>query len=224
MARKPTIQDVFVQHFDEVRRSGRLSAPQQRAGHAIVACRTEAMGGHEQWCPDGHFVRTQRHSCKHRSCPMCADKARSEWLDKEQQRLLPCDHFHVIFTVPHELVALWRYNRREFTAALFGACRDTLLQLLGQPRHLGAKPGIVMALHTWGRTLNEHPHIHCLVTAGGVTGDGGWRDVAGDYLLPAAVVKPVYRGKLLQMLSDAMRDGRLCAPHGQGRAGIESCL
>ena len=214
MAGKPTIQEVFVHHFDEVRRGGKLSAPQQRAGQAIVACRTDAMGGHEQRCPDGHFVRTQYHSCRHRSCPTCAEKAKGDWLDKQQQRLLPCDHFHVIFTVPHELLALWRYNRRTFTDALFGACRDTLLQLLGQQRHLGATPGILMALHTWGRTLNQHPHIHCLVTAGGLSAQGEWRDVAGDYLLPAGVVKPVYRGKLLAKLSDAMRAGRLRAPEG----------
>lgn len=215
MAGKPTIQDVFVRHFDEVLGSGKLSTPQRRAGHAIVACRTDAMGGHEQRCPDGHFVRTQYHSCRHRSCPTCAEKAKGEWLDKQQDRLLPCDHFHVIFTVPHELVALWRYNRRAFTDALFGACRDTLLQLLGQDRHLGATPGIVMALHTWGRTLNQHPHIHCLVTAGGLSAQGQWRDVSGDYLLPAGVVKPVYRGKLLAKLSQAMRADRLRAPEGE---------
>lgn len=224
MAGKPTIQDIFVQHFDDLRASGRLSAPQHRAGHAIVACRTEAMGGHEQRCPNGHFVRTQYHSCKHRSCPTCAEKARAEWLEKEQERLLPCDHFHVIFTVPHELIPLWRYNRREFTAALFGACRDTLLQLLGQERHLGATPGILMALHTWGRTLNQHPHVHCLVTAGGMASGGEWREVSGDYLLPAGVVKPVYRGKLLEKLSDAMRAGRLRSPQEDGDAGVEACL
>lgn len=215
MAGKPTIQDIFVRHFDEVRDNAKLSMPQQRAGHAIVACRTEAMGGHEQCCPDGHFVRTQYHSCRHRSCPTCAEKAKGEWLDRQQERLLPCDHFHVIFTVPHELLPLWRYNRRDFTDALFGACRDTLLQLLGQERHLGATPGILMALHTWGRTLNQHPHIHCLVSAGGLTAQGEWRDVSADYLLPAGVVKPVYRGKLLEKLSDAMRAGRLRSPGGE---------
>jgi len=224
MAGKPTIQDLFVSHFDNLRATGRLSTPQHRAGHAIVACRTEAMGGHEQRCPQGHFVRTQYHSCRHRSCPTCAEKARAEWLERQQERLLLCDHFHVIFTVPQELVAVWRYNRREFTAALFGACRDTLLQLLGQQRHLGATPGVLMALHTWGRTLNQHPHVHCLVTAGGMDAQGQWRDVAGDFLLPSGVVKPVYRGKLLARLSDALRAGRLESPHDDGGAGIEAAL
>jgi len=224
MAGKPTIQDIFVRHFDEVRASAKLSTPQQRAGHAIVACRTEAMGGHEQRCPDGHFVRTQYHSCRHRSCPTCAEKAKGEWLDRQQDRLLPCEHFHVIFTVPHELLPLWRYNRREFTDALFGACRDTLVQLLGQDRHLGATPGIVMALHTWGRALNQHPHIHCLVSAGGMTAQGEWCDVARPYLLPAAVVKPVYRGKLLAKLSQAVRGGRLRAPEGGDVACMEDLL
>ncbi|MDZ7787039.1 MAG: transposase zinc-binding domain-containing protein [Halofilum sp. (in: g-proteobacteria)] len=160
MAGKPTIQDIFMHHFDEVRNGGKLSKPQQRAGHAIVACRTEAMGGHEQRCPDGHHVRTQYHSCRHRSCPTCAEKAKGEWLDRQQDRLLPCDHLHVIFTVPHELLALWRYDRREFTDALFGACRDTLLQLLGQERPTRRHPGILMALHRLGtdpEPASAHP-------------------------------------------------------------------
>ena len=224
MAGKPTIQDVFMQHFDEVCQSGKLSAPQQRAAQAILSCRSPAMGGHEQRCPDGHFVRTQYHSCKHRSCPTCAEKAKHEWLDKEQSRLLLCDHFHAIFTVPHELLGLWRYNRRAFTGILFDAVRDTLLQLLGQERHLGARPGIVMALHTWGRTLNQHPHIHCLVTAGGMTADGQWRGVAGDYLLPAAVVKAVYRGKLLAYLTMAVHEHRLSPPGADASDSIESML
>ncbi len=217
MARVPSIQAIFQQHFDALQATHRLTAPQYRAGRAIMACRTPAMGGHEQCCPDGHFSRVQYHSCKHRSCPTCAERAKHEWLDKQQQRLLPCDHFHVIFTVPHELIPIWQYNRREFTTRLFGACRDTLMQLLGQTRHLGATPGILMALHTWGRTLNQHPHIHCLVTAGGLSADQVWRDVAGDYLLPSKIVRLVFRGKLLDSLADAAQAGRLTPPSGTGR-------
>lgn len=215
MASRPTIQSVFAEHFGSLCAEGRLSAPQYRAGRAIVACRSQAMGGHEQRCPKGHFVRRQYHSCRHRSCPTCSGKTKTEWLDKIQQRLLPCDHFHVIFTVPHELLSLWRYNRREFTATLFAPCRDTLMQLLEQDRHLGATPGVLMALHTWGRTLNQHPHIHCLVTAGGLTKQSQWRAITVDYLLPAAVVKAVYRGKLLERLTDADRQGRLTCPRDE---------
>ena len=215
MARKPTLQEIFVDHFDGVMSSDRLSAPQIKAAHAIMRCRSEALGGHEQRCPEGHYSRIQHHSCKHRSCPCCAERAKQRWLEQERGRLLPCDHFHVIFTVPHELLELWRYNRRVFAACLFDASRDTLLQLLGQDRHLGATPGIVLALHTWGRTLSPHPHVHALVTAGGLTSRGQWREVRGDYLVPAAVIKAVYRGILLSRLNEALEAGRLRAPAGQ---------
>ena len=110
-------------------------------------------GGHEQRYPEGHYSRTRYHSCRHRSCPRCAERSRQLWLKQERERLLGCDHFHAIFTVPHELIGVWRYNRQIFAAALFEACRGTLLELLGQEGYLGAKPGIVLALHTWGRTL-----------------------------------------------------------------------
>ena len=214
MARKPTLQDVFVQNFDELTKQRRFPLPQLKAAEAIRSCRTEALGGHEQHCPHGHHHRVQYHSCRHRSCPQCAERARAQWMEQERERLLPCDHFHAIFTVPHELVPLWHYNRRAFASALFDASRDTLLQLLKQERHLGATPGIMMALHTWGRTLNAHPHIHCLISGGGLTSDGEWRPVKGNFLLPAAVVKRVFRGKLLSRLRDDLDSGRMKAPRG----------
>ncbi|ABI57142.1 IS91 family transposase [Alkalilimnicola ehrlichii MLHE-1] len=214
MARKPTIQDVFLEHFDGLRKHHCFPLPQLKAAESIMNCRTEALGGHEQCCPHGHHRRVQYHSCRHRSCPQCAERAKAQWMERERGRLLPCDHFHAIFTVPHELIPLWRYNRRSFVAALFDASRDTLIQLLAQDRHLGAVPGIVMALHTWGRTLNAHPHVHCLISGGGLTTGGQWRAVKGDFLLPAAVVKRVFRGKLLSRLRHDLDTGRLKAPRG----------
>jgi len=124
-----------------------------RAAGAIMACRTQALGGHEQRYPEGHYSRTQYHSCRHRRCPRCAERSRQLPLVQERERLLGCDDFHAIFTAPHELIGVWRYNRQMFAAALFDACRETLLELPGQERYLGAKPGIVLALHTWRRTL-----------------------------------------------------------------------
>lgn len=223
MARKPGLQEIFMEHFDELQADKDLTAPEWRAARAIMNCRTEVLGGHEQRCPDGHYRRTQYHSCKHRSCPRCAERRRALWLEEQKDRLLPCDHFHVIFTVPHELVPLGRCNRREFAAALFEAARDTLLQLLGQERHLGATPGILLALHTWGRQLNLHPHVHGLVTAGGFTANGEWRDVRGDYLLPAQVLKAVYRGRLLARLTRALENGDLREP-GNGRPAARVLL
>ena len=113
----------------------------------------------------------------HRSCPQCAYLQTERWLAFQQARLLACDHYHVIFTLPHELNPLWLANVSVMTSVLFQAVRDTLGILLADPKHLGAQPGIMAALHTWSQTLVLHPHVHCLVTGGGLTPAGQWRAV-----------------------------------------------
>ena len=111
-------------------------------------------------------------SCRHRSCPQCAYLQTERWLALQQARLLACDHYHVIFTLPHELNPLWLANVSVMTTLLFQAVRDTLGTLLADPKYLGAQPGILAALHTWSQTLVLHPHVHCLVTGGGLTPTG----------------------------------------------------
>lgn len=160
-----TLQGVFNAHFDQFMQTHTLAHKHYQVANVIMACRTEAMGGHVQRCPDAHEEHVQYHSCKHRSCPRCQALAKARWADTQQARLLACDHYHVIFTLPHELLDLWQHNTRWFADALFQAARDTLMTLLADEKHLGAVPGILMALHTWGRTLSLHPHVHCLVQA-----------------------------------------------------------
>jgi hypothetical protein len=127
--------------------------------------------------------------------------------------LLACDHYHVIFTLPRELNALWLANVRELANGLFHAAWDTLSELLGDPKYLGATPGMIAALHTWGQTLVLHPHLHCLVTGGGLAGDT-WRAVRNGYLLPARVGMPMFRGKLLAALHTVLDAGQLSLPEG----------
>lgn len=219
-----TLQGVFHAHFDQFMQTHTLAHKHYQAANAIMACRTEAMGGHIQRCPDAHEERVQYHSCKHRSCPRCQALAKVRWADAQQARLLACDHYHVIFTLPHELLDLWQYNTRWFADALFQAARDTLMTLLQDEKHLGAVPGILMALHTWGRTLNLHPHVHCLVTGGGLDAQQQWRALRYDYLLPVAVVKALYKGKLLARLWTALQDGALHRPAGQSQGEIQRLL
>lgn len=219
-----TLQGIFVERFASYARGRKLPLRTHRAAQAIMQCRTPAMGGHEQCCPEGHLTRIQYHACKHRSCPRCAALAKARWAEGQQARLLACDHYHVVFTLPHELLTLWSWNRAWFTDALFQAVRETLMTLLQDRRHLGALPGLVMALHTWGRTLNPHPHIHCLVTGGGLNDAGQWRAVAGGYLVPVRVVKALYKGKLLARLWGALQAGTLVIPEGASRAGLERLL
>jgi hypothetical protein len=216
-----TLQSIFGQHFGAYAAGHRLPLRFHKAAAALMACRTAALGGHVQACPEGHEQRVWYNSCKHRSCPQCAYLQVEEWLASQQARLLACDHYHVVFTLPRELHALWRVNRRTFADLLFRAARDTLFTLLEDPRYLGATPGLIAALHTWGRTLCLHPHIHCLVTGGGWTVDGNWKRVRGGFLLPVRVVAALFRGKLLAALREGLRRGTLRVPDGvRGQAMV----
>ena len=163
-------------------------------------------------CPEGHHREVRYNSCRHRSCPRCAYKAIDEWLDKKQEMLLPNDHFHVIFTIPAELRPLWAWNSRSMADVLFAVVRETFFEFLDDPRHLGARPGVLAALHSWGGSMVLHPHIHCLVTAGGVTPDGQWKPVRNGFLLPVRAARVVYRGKLLSRLEGLIRSGAFRLP------------
>lgn len=176
-----------------------------------MRCRTPALGGHVLGCSAGHVAGVWYNSCRHRSCPQCSKLQIDRWLEGWRERLLPCDHYHVIFTLPHDLLELWQHNRRRLTDLLFRAVQATLFEMLGDARHLGAKPGVIAALHTWGRTLTLHPHLHCLVTGGGLAADG-WRQRRGGYLLPVRAVKALYRGKFMALLRADLEKDRLVLP------------
>jgi len=207
-----TLQTIFQDAFPAYEQRHALPAHVRRAAHAIMQCRTAALGGHVQACPDGHMSRIWYNSCRHRSCPQCAYLQTERWLTLQQARLLACDHYHVIFTLPHELNPLWLANVAVMTTLLFQAVRDTLGALLGDPKYLGAQPGIIAALHTWSQTLVLHPHVHCLVTGGGLTPDGHWKAVHNGFLLPARVVMAVFRGKMVAAIRQTFARGALALP------------
>lgn len=200
-----TLQGIFQQHFFRYAQTRKLPRRIWKAASAILHCRTPMLGGHVQQCPHGHLQRIQYHSCRHRRCAQCSRLPRAQWAERQTARLLGCDHYHVVFTLPHELLALWEWNRAAMARALFASARDTLMTLLADPRFLGATPGIVMALHTWGRTLNHHPHVHCLVSGGGLTAAGEWKPNRNGYLLPVRAVKALFRGKLLSAVEEGLR-------------------
>ena len=175
-------------------------------------CRSKALGGHVKKCPNGHVEGVWYNSCGHRSCPQCSHLRKERWLEKQKARLLACDHFHIIFTIAHELDDLWRLNARVMAEILFRSARDTLFELLAGDGYLGARVGVIMALHTWGRTLSFHPHVHCLVTGGGLAWSGEWRAVRNGYLLPVRVVRVIFRGKFLDGVARALEGGRLRYP------------
>jgi hypothetical protein len=164
------------------------------------------LGGYIQACPKGHVERVWYNSCRHRLCPPCAWLQVERWLGRQKARLLACDHYHIIFTMPDEVRGLWLANVRAMTNLLFATVHETLDDLLGDAPYLGACPGLIAALHTWSQTLVFHPHLHCLVTGGGRTAEGQWRAVRHGFLLPVRVVMAVFRGKLLA----ALPEGRSC--------------
>lgn len=192
--------------------------------YAVMGCRTAALGGHVWRCPEGHEELVVWNSCKHRACSQCSGLERGRWLDRMRRLLaLDCGYHHVVFTVPHELTELWQWNRSWFAEQVLGASRQTLLQLLGQPRWLGALPGIVLSWQTWGRNLIVHPHVHALVTAGGWTGSG-WKALKHDYLLPTVVLRAVFRGQLRTRLLAGLSSGELVLPAGQSAMDIRRLL
>jgi hypothetical protein len=217
-----TLQTIFQDAYPDYERAHPLPAHVRRAARAIRQCRTAALGGHIQACPDGHVARIWYNSCRHRSCPQCASLQTERWLALQRARLLACDHYHVIFTLPHALNPLWLANVPVMTTLLFQAVRDTLCSLLADPKYLGAQPGILAALHTWSQTLVLHPHVHCLVTGGGLTADGGWKAVRNGFLLPARVVMAVFRGKLLAALRQAWAE--LVLPEGMRPQQLRNLL
>jgi hypothetical protein len=219
----PTIQQLLQAHFEDLAEGGGLSAPQYRAGLALRKCRTAALGGHVQRCPNGHIERVWYNSCRNRACPQCNGMARERWLQRTQARLIDCAHWHVIFTIPHQLNILWQLNTPALMDALFAAARDTLLELLADPHYLGAQAGIQLALHTWNRALDLHPHLHALVSDGGMK-DGQWIGPRRSHFLPAKVVMLLFRGKLLEALRKLHRDAGLRLPEQMSAERFTSLL
>jgi hypothetical protein len=209
-----TLHTIFQDAFPAYEQRPPLPPHGRQAARALMQCRTAALGGHVQECPDGHISRIWYNACRHRACPPCADLQTERWLALQRARLLACDHDHVIFTLPHDLHPRWLANVPLMTTRVFQAVRDTLGTLLADPQSLGAQPGILAALHTWSQTLGLHPHVHCLVTGGGLTADGTWQAVRTGLLLPVRVVMAVFQGKLLAAIRQAVARAEVALPEG----------
>jgi hypothetical protein len=170
----------------------------------IVACRTPVLGGHAEVCPECGFARLAYNSCRNRHCPKCQALAQAHWIEQRMARVLPKRHFHVVFTLPSELRPLCMRNPRRIFGLLFSSASRTLLKLGQDARRLGAQLGFTAVLHTWTRSLEYHPHLHCIVTAGGLSADGHrWISTAGAgdrYLFPVRVLGDLFRGLLLDGL------------------------
>ena len=188
----------------------RLSLEQARVLHRLAACRTAALGGHIDACRNCDYQRISYISCRDRHCPKCQAAKRAAWLDARLERLLPVPYFHVVFTIPDLFNPLILHNQRRLYDLLFQTASATLLTLAADAKRLGAQVGITALLHTWGQNLLFHPHLHCVVTGGGLSSDGQ-RWIAGKphYFLPVRVLGKLFRGKFLAGLKEAYQAGLL---------------
>jgi Putative transposase/Transposase zinc-binding domain len=178
---------------------------------AIARCRTVALGGHLDQCTRcGHRAAISYNSCRNRHCPKCQTAARERWIAARQRELLPTRYVHVVFTLPHRLLSLALQNKRVIYDLLFRASAETLLEVAGDPRHLGAEVGFFTVLHTWSQKLGLHPHVHCVIPAGGLSPDHThWIKSRSRFFLPIKVLSRVFRGKFVAGLRQAFQEGQL---------------
>ena len=200
---KHALQNIFDRYLSNAAGRKKIPVHYLKVIDKLTACRTAALGGHAQYCENNHLYGIWYNSCKHRFCPQCRGMATEEWLVNTKNILLNCPHHHIIFTLPDELNNLWRYNPAIMTNLLFHAAQKTLLQFAKDPQYLAAKPAIISALHTWGRSLSLHPHIHALVSHGGINTHGEWVTPKKESLFPQKPLMMVYRGKLRAMIKTA---------------------
>jgi len=208
-AGKVELAQILARYGAAYRSAHRLAPVQSRALRAIEACRTAALGGHVQRCDACGRLRYAYHSCRNRHCPKCQTLAKERWLAARRAELLPVPYFHVVFTLPHELNALAQGNPRTIYRLLFDAAAQTLLEFGENPRWLGGAIGLTAVLHTWGQTLTQHLHVHCLVTGGALAPDGCWISPRRGFLFPVKALSQVFRGKFLAALKRAFDSGLL---------------
>ena len=222
--RRPALEvaDVIRQYGDDFceRYGGLLSATQRQALRDLALCRTAALGGHVEQCLDCGHERIAYNSCRNRHCPKCQALARAQWLDRQAQHLLPVEYHHVVFTLPAELSALALANPAILYDLLLRSAAATLREVSANPKRLGAAVGVLMVLHTWGQNLHHHPHVHGVVSGGGLSCDRAgkidaspcWRACRPGFFVPVRVLSRVFRGKFLAGLGALLDQGRLALP------------
>jgi hypothetical protein len=217
-APRATIQQLLQKHPPPANKNLHVQKVLQR----IKTCRTSALGYHVYQCSDeqcGH-VKYQYHSCRDRHCPNpiaigCGAIKKQEWIEARRQELLPVKYYHVVFTLPHELNGLILGHRKVLFKLLFDASAQTLLTFAKDVKYLDAIPGIISVLHTWGQQLSFHPHIHCIVSGGGMAADNSWKEAKKNtylFLFPVKAMSVVYRTKFLQTLQQMIARGEVRLP------------
>jgi hypothetical protein len=206
------VADIFRAHGPHWRseRAGHLSLGQLKVMSAIERCRSAALGGHVLQCQACEHTRIAYNSCRNRHCPKCQASAARRWLEARQADLLPVDYYHLVFTLPAPIRDIAYYNKSVVYGILFKAAAETLCTIAADPRHLGARIGVTLVLHTWGSAMTHHPHVHGIVPGGGLSLDGErWVACRPGFFLPVRVLSKLFRRLFLEKLCDAHRAGTL---------------
>ncbi len=207
------VADIVRAHEAELRLRRIVTHREAKVLRHLGQCRTPSLGGHRDVCDGCGHERISYNSCRDRHCPKCQGTERAKWLERRLEHVLPIPYFHVVFTLPSAVHALVFANKEQLYAALFDASSHTLQQLARDEQRLGAEIGITSVLHTWGQKLTFHPHVHCVVTGGGLSKKGDrWVPAREQYLLPVKAMSRLFRGKFLAAVQDLRRADELNLP------------
>jgi hypothetical protein len=206
------VADIFRAHGPAWRRAnaGHVSLDQLKVMSAIESCRTAALGGHVACCEKCLHTLIAYNSCRNRHCPKCQGAAAREWLAEREAELLPVPYYHVVFTLPAAIADIAYQNKAVIYGLLFKASSETMLTIAADPKHLGARIGVLSVLHTWGSAMTHHPHVHMIVPGGGISLDGNnWTSCRPGFFLPVRVLSRLFRRLFLQKLVAAHKAGEL---------------
>jgi hypothetical protein len=212
MQEQITVGSLFREYGANYISQNQTTKEQRSLIHLLSACRTSGLGSHFETCDHCSYTVKTNNSCRNRHCPTCQQKDKLEWMDKRMKELLPVGYYHLVFTLPHELGPLCLQNKKVMYGLLFKAASQTLLELTRDVKHLGADIGLVTVLHTWGQNMKEHPHLHCIMPAGGLSFDREhWVHMPdkNNFFIAGKVLAKKFRGKFLDMLKQEKEKGEL---------------
>lgn len=210
MGNRPTMQDVLRKFYPGYLDSYVPNAQQEKVVRHILNCKTGAYGVNISRCSSCGHIQFHNNSCRDRSCPMCQALSNELWIDAQNEHVLDIDYYHIVFTCPSELNPLIYCNQKEMYSLFFHTVAETVMELSGNPAHLGGTPGFISVMHTWSSDLSYHPHIHVLCTGGGLDADGNWKQKREGYFLPGKAIAKVFKGKFLSGLKELHKEGKLC--------------
>ena len=210
MGDRPTMQDVLQRFYPGYLDSYVPNTQQEKVVRHILNCKTGAYGVNVSRCSSCGHVQFHNNSCRDRSCPMCQALSNELWIDAQNEHVLDIDYYHIVFTCPSELNPLIYCNQKEMYSLFFHTVAETVMELSGNPAHLGGTPGFISVMHTWSSDLSYHPHIHVLCTGGGLDADGNWNQKREGFFLPGKAIAKVFKGKFLSGLKELHKEGKLC--------------